>query len=740
MEKLRDPHRILLQTGEVDSRVGEPVLPPALRIDAYAPGEQGYYIVQFTGRVEEAWKQALRQGGGELFDYLPNNSFIVRMDANAHARVSSLGFVQWIGIFQPAYKISPEIGVRSFQDPIRLGDPRLWLLVDLFEAEDVQAVAATLNSMGVDLIQSVDTPRVKRIEIRAEPTHIESIARLTAVRWIEEIGEIQKRNNITKWVLQSNLTNQTPIWDMGLHGEAQVIGHIDGKIDLNHCSFKDSTGVLPGPSHRKLIGYRSSAGVGPPFDSHGTHTAGTAAGDQNPVTGAFGFNGMAYAAKLSFEDLDDINLLNLATAFTNAAADGAQIHTNSWGDDGTTAYTTWARDIDLFSHTNQNNLVIFAVSNLPTLKTPENAKNVLAVGASKQAPNQGSHGSGGKGPTNDGRRKPEIYTPGVGIQSAKVNTTCSALGLTGTSMAAPAIAGAAALVRQYFVEGWYPTGAPTLSDARIPSGSLVKAILINSAMDMTSVSEGGRVGAKYPTNIEGWGRALLERALFFNGQARELIVQDVQHTSGISSDEEVNIPFTVFSNSESLQVTLAWADPAAAVNASIARINDLDLEVINSTNTFLGNVFNTTTGESVQGGTADNLNNLEQVLLKAPAPGNYIARVKGTAVLMGPQGYAIVITGDVSATGGGNQPPVAEANGPYSGKRNVPITFSSMNSTDPDGNIVSYSWDFGDGTPPSNLPNPSHIYTSTGNFTAVLTVTDNNSATDADVAVVTVTR
>jgi PKD repeat protein len=274
----------------------------------------------------------------------------------------------------------------------------------------------------------------------------------------------------------------------------------------------------------------------------------------------------------------------------------------------------------------------------------------------------------------------------------------------------------------------------------MPSGSLVKAILINSAMDMTSVSEGGRVGAKYPTNIEGWGRALLERALFFNGQARELIVQDVQHTSGISSDEEVNIPFTVFSNSESLQVTLAWADPAAAVNASIARINDLDLEVINSTNTFLGNVFNTTTGESVQGGTADNLNNLEQVLLKAPAPGNYIARVKGAAVPMGPQGYAIVITGDVSATGGGNQPPVAEANGPYSGKRNVPITFSSMNSTDPDGNIVSYSWDFGDGTPPSNLPNPSHIYTSTGNFTAVLTVTDNNSATDADVAVVTVTR
>jgi PKD repeat protein len=87
-----------------------------------------------------------------------------------------------------------------------------------------------------------------------------------------------------------------------------------------------------------------------------------------------------------------------------------------------------------------------------------------------------------------------------------------------------------------------------------------------------------------------------------------------------------------------------------------------------------------------------------------------------------------------------NQPPVAEANGPYSGNPNAPITFSSAGSADPDGSIASYSWDFGDGSPPSTQPNPSHAYASAGSFTATLTVTDNQGATGTDTAPVTVAQ
>jgi len=147
--------------------------------------------------------------------------------------VRSRRFVQWIGIFQPVYKIDPEIGVRIFQDLARRAELRLWLVVDLFETEDAPAVAATLGGMGIEVNQIVDEPRVKRVEVLVEPQLLSTIAQMTAVRWIEEVGEIQKRNDITKWVIQSNLNNQTPVWDMGIHGEGQIIGHIDGKIDFN---------------------------------------------------------------------------------------------------------------------------------------------------------------------------------------------------------------------------------------------------------------------------------------------------------------------------------------------------------------------------------------------------------------------------------------------------------------------------------------------------------------------------
>jgi len=79
-----------------------------------------------------------------------------------------------------------------------------------------------------------------------------------------------------------------------------------------------------------------------------------------------------------------------------------------------------------------------------------------------------------------------------------------------------------------------------------------------------------------------------------------------------------------------------------------------------------------------------------------------------------------------------NQPPVAVASAtPTSGAAPLPVSFSSAGSSDPDGSISSYSWSFGDGTATSSSPSPSHAYQNAGNYTAVLTVTDNGGATGA---------
>jgi PKD repeat protein len=85
-----------------------------------------------------------------------------------------------------------------------------------------------------------------------------------------------------------------------------------------------------------------------------------------------------------------------------------------------------------------------------------------------------------------------------------------------------------------------------------------------------------------------------------------------------------------------------------------------------------------------------------------------------------------------------NQPPVANAGGPYSAAVGAPVTLDGSASRDPDGSIASYAWNFGNGTSGSGAT-PSATYTTAGSFTVTLTVTDNGGATNQASTTVTVT-
>ena len=76
-----------------------------------------------------------------------------------------------------------------------------------------------------------------------------------------------------------------------------------------------------------------------------------------------------------------------------------------------------------------------------------------------------------------------------------------------------------------------------------------------------------------------------------------------------------------------------------------------------------------------------------------------------------------------------NQPPVSNAKGPYIGLSGQPLQFDASNSYDPDGTIVSYEWDFGDGDTTTGI-SPTHTYSTQGTYTVVLTVTDNQGMSD----------
>ncbi len=86
-----------------------------------------------------------------------------------------------------------------------------------------------------------------------------------------------------------------------------------------------------------------------------------------------------------------------------------------------------------------------------------------------------------------------------------------------------------------------------------------------------------------------------------------------------------------------------------------------------------------------------------------------------------------------------NADPVAEANGPYAGNVGAPINFSSAGSMDPDGDPLTYRWDFGDGST-SDEADPGHRYEDGGTFVATLRVTDPGGGFGEDTATVTVNR
>ena len=86
----------------------------------------------------------------------------------------------------------------------------------------------------------------------------------------------------------------------------------------------------------------------------------------------------------------------------------------------------------------------------------------------------------------------------------------------------------------------------------------------------------------------------------------------------------------------------------------------------------------------------------------------------------------------------GNRAPVADAGANQSSSTKSPASFNGSGSSDPDGTIASYAWNFGDGTSGSGV-SVTHAYQAAGTYTASLTVTDNSGATATDSVVVTVT-
>lgn len=592
-------------------------------------------VVQFDAPLTDAQRRDLDASGVRLLGYLGDGTYAARLRPGANA----LPHAKWIGRLDANARKAPALNASPFvtaerREMVRAGTAAV--VITLFEDASPEEVADTVraiqNNAGAKVFGREIIGNCIAITASLSADAAKNLASLPAVRFVEDAPEIVERDTTQRWIVQSNLQDMTPLYSAGLTGVGQILGVADSRPDFNHCAFVDT--VPPGPTHRKLLAYNSTTFN---FASHGTHVSGIAVGD----AGAFDDNrGVAYGAKFVHSPTPSFSEDGVMTVLNLHHSQGARVHTNSWGNDATTQYDSLARGVDSFMYSNEDDLVLFAVTNQGLLKNPENCKNALAVGASQDFPSQDFFCSGGVGPTLDGRRKPEVFAPGCSIDSAQVFTPCSTIQFGGTSMATPAVAGIAVLLRQYFTEGFYPSGAANSGDAFTPSGALMKAVIVNSATDM--LSYGGAV----PNNSEGWGRVLAHDAITFAADSRRLFVRDVRNTSGLSTGGQVEIPVTITSAAEPLKITLAWTEPPASAGAGLPTINNLDLEVIApppANTLYRGNVF--AAGFSTAGGSADPINNLERVAVSTPNTGVWTVRIKGTAINQGLQGFALAVNG-----------------------------------------------------------------------------------------------
>ncbi len=657
--------RIDLEAYKFDPALGEPRISSDLRTEARDGAASGYYLVQGLGPVTDAWQRELEGAGARIFGYISENAFLVGLDDAARARVEKHPGTAWIGPFHPAYRLDPNIGLSVFVSPERLQDPNYLLMVRVFR--NLSGTGRQIESLGGRVLDMTDDGFSRRLLVSVPKDQLHALARLPEVWWIEEKPEFRVQNNTTKWVVQSNSSGWTPLWDQGLHGEGQIFTIMDSGVDYNSCWFREIGSAPPGPTHRKVIDYSIFGGAA--YDGcdtgHGSHVAGTVAGDQSYINeGNYGYNGMAYKAKFTVQDVgaDDWAACNIGTvnvpssltaAFTASYNLGARLHTNSWGSTSN-AYDGYCVDLDNAMWNHKDFLVCFAAGNsgpdASTVGSPGTAKNCVTVGATQQAPNQNTVATySSRGPANDGRRKPTLTAPGgedpTFINSVNNNSgnpptaTCSTSGspFQGTSMATPAVSGCALDIRQYYMDGFYPLGVAG-GESLVPSAALIKATLVSSTTDMAA--------ADIPNNNEGWGRILLDNSLFFDGDTRELMVHD--ENRGMATGEEWTTDFEVDAAVERLVVTLVWTDYPATSGSGTRLINDLDLTVTGPDAVeYKGNVFSA--GQSATAGSYDRLNVEECVRRNVPDPGQWTVRVSGYNVPHGPQPFAVVVNGSFAS-------------------------------------------------------------------------------------------
>lgn len=656
---------INLPSGSFEPLNDEPV--GTFSADAAAP-ESGYYIVQFGITPTDELLDSLRDAGTEIVQYVPHQAFLVYGSGDAIEKAAAHSRVRWTGRYLPEYKRSKTLREqlsmdRSIRQPKRgsvasiekTGKASAIFDVAVFANSDLASSAREIEvATGGRIVGTIDLPNnfFNVIRIEAGLSQIEEASKVEAVFSIESWARPKKEDEVAAQIVAGNYVGNTvdapgydPLDQFGVDGQNVSVAVVDDGVGIpGDGGFYVTVGnAVNGPLRGATVGAQG----------HGHLQASIIAGDTPySVLDPNGYNhGSGIAPKANIINIPllrggysgtEANTVNDAITTVGPNGVGGYISNNSWGNGlNGNSYDSYAAQFDGFVRDASSAgsidpiVLVFSAGNQGTngLTRPKVAKNLIAVGATENvrptlASSGGSTGIAdnleqlpdfsSRGPASDTRVKPDIAAPGDAVTGGRSgpddlfgNIDTFHRVSSGTSHAAPQVAGAAAL----FTQAW-----KNANGGLNPSPAMVKAALINGAVE---VSGTGAVAAR-PNGAEGWGRVNLKNVLN-TGAA----MTQIDQSSTLGAVGEIrNFAGTVPDSGRPVRVSLVWTDPPGAGDPAI--VNDLDLEVLVGGSTYRGNVF--AAGTSVTGGAADVRNNVENVFLPAGVSGPITIRVIAKAL------------------------------------------------------------------------------------------------------------
>jgi hypothetical protein len=205
-----------------DTINGEPAFPSHLRLDSY-PIHRGYYLVQFIGPIKEEWKKDIIDLGGRFHDYIPWFTFIVEMNDETKKKVEQFRFVQWIGVYQPAYKINPSL--KDISGEVKIN-------IFTFKGWELDALVSEINGLGGKVLIAYDTGLRGVIRAEIDSSIITTIANFPWVKSIGPYSQPRILNDDATWICQTNIDDNRSIFNKGINGNNQIITVQDSEATI----------------------------------------------------------------------------------------------------------------------------------------------------------------------------------------------------------------------------------------------------------------------------------------------------------------------------------------------------------------------------------------------------------------------------------------------------------------------------------------------------------------------------